>query len=80
MLTVPPSSQMERSTSGGSVSEDGDTAPRPEFLEVTDLDVLAWRAIEGGEDGSSYDVRLFLSHYECIFTNMTDILGSPAAL
>ncbi len=33
-------------------------APRPEFLQITDLDLLASRALEGAEDGRNYDVRV----------------------
>ena len=58
MLSVQPSPVMERSTSGGSIWEDEVGAgPRQEFLEVTDLDLLAERAIEGAENGDNYDVR-----------------------
>ena len=57
---------MERSTSGGSVLEDvreGDDAPRPEYSQITDLDVLASRALEGAGDGRNYEVRtIALAH------------------
>ncbi len=58
MPTVSPSPVMERSTSGGSIWEDEVGAgPRQEFLEVTDLDLLASRAMEATENGENYDVR-----------------------
>ncbi|KAM5541872.1 hypothetical protein V8D89_004601 [Ganoderma adspersum] len=56
MLTVSPSPVMERSTSGGSIWEDEVSAgPRQEFLEVTDLDLLASRAVEEAENEDNYD-------------------------
>ncbi|PIL28209.1 hypothetical protein GSI_09621 [Ganoderma sinense ZZ0214-1] len=62
MLTVMPSPIMERATSGGSIWEDEVGAgPRQEFLEVTDLDLLALRAMDGAENGDNYDDLLQLS-------------------
>ena len=51
---------IERSESGGSVLEDvaaAEEGPRPEFLQITDLDVLASRAFDGPADGRNYEVR-----------------------
>ncbi|KAI0699154.1 hypothetical protein C8T65DRAFT_659986 [Cerioporus squamosus] len=65
MLAPPPRPEaMSRSTSGGSVLEDvrdGDEAPRQEFLQITDLDVLASRALEGAADGRNYEDLLLVS-------------------
>ncbi|KAL1941784.1 hypothetical protein VTO73DRAFT_6784 [Trametes versicolor] len=61
---VAPSPQMERSDSGDSVVEDARAAeegPRPEFLEITDLDVLASRLVEGQRDGRNYEDLLLVS-------------------
>ena len=52
---------MERAESGGSVLEDARAAeegPRYEFLQVTDLDVLASRVFDSPADGRNYEVRL----------------------
>ncbi|KAI8971319.1 hypothetical protein BD414DRAFT_224734 [Trametes punicea] len=66
MESVAPSSgvplplRMERSDSGDSVVEDAQAAeegPRPEFLQITDLDVLASRLVDGPHDGGNYEVR-----------------------
>ncbi|OJT02777.1 hypothetical protein TRAPUB_6633 [Trametes pubescens] len=59
-----PSPQMERSDSGDSVVEEAHAAeegPRQEFLEITDLDVLASRLVEGQRDGRNYDDLLLVS-------------------
>ncbi|KAI0654829.1 hypothetical protein C8Q70DRAFT_1023840 [Cubamyces menziesii] len=57
--------QMERSESGDSVVEDARAAeegPRPEFLQITDLDVLASRLVEdGARSGENYEGLLLVS-------------------
>ncbi|KAI0824957.1 hypothetical protein BC628DRAFT_384675 [Trametes gibbosa] len=57
--TLAPPPQMARSDSGESVMEEARAAeegPRAEFLEITDLDVLASRLVEGQRDGRHYEV------------------------
>ncbi|KAJ7440129.1 hypothetical protein FB451DRAFT_1151098 [Mycena latifolia] len=73
----PTATDMQRASSASSVDLAAPATPRPEFLEVTDLDVLLSRLENDQRDGGNYDAMLFLSEFIGPATPVR--LGRPSA-